>query len=303
MESPHIGRLTGRRCEPYKHNVRITPMRIPAATLVLLGGLLFLRHREVQRMEAEIGFLRERISQPRIPVIQPEPDAGSFPINWQDLARKQPHLGGDYAGMKTRIRLKQTLLNLSAGELAAALDDLLAADLAPGTRETYAWLLLGPLIQLVPETALERCIHSIRGSKGEVIYALTPALEAWARRDPQAAIAWFDAEVAAGTFLGKGLQETDLVHNRFERLLIAALVESDPPAARHRGLSMPLEVWSELLRSLGRDTVSPAGFASLVRDTIPSEKDRISLLGQPAYSLGRRKGYGGVSGYMDEIDV
>jgi len=296
--------LTRRHQKPEDGRVKIPSLRMSAAILVAAcAWMLHIRHAEKQQLAAEITELRERIAQPRIPVIQPLAEPMHSAIDWESLARTWPAFGDDYGIYKARIRLNQKLLHASADELSAALDDLLAADIPQRMFESYAWRIVEPLGQLDPELALAKCIHAVRHSDGAVLFPLGAAFEAWAWRDPQAAITWFDHEVEMGTFMDRSFHRTQPPEARFEHILLRVLIDTHPDVARQRIARIPEDLRRDYLREAARYGPCPIGYTAVLRDAIPAGYQRDVMFSWPVRHLVEQRGFDAVTEFMDAINA
>lgn len=263
--------------------------------------VLFIRHGEARRLEAEITELRERIVQPRIPVILPVADVSNDPVDWQNVARNWPAFGNDHGIWSAHVRMRHKLQQVPAEKLAAAVEDLAATELSAYDRERFGGMLFAPLAQLDPELALKKGIHAIRDTNGAVHHGLSRALESWARIDPNAASAWFDRELAAGTFMDRKLRQE--YPEIFEMRLINALIDVDPAAARKRMAQVPESNRDQCLSFLFDNTRSHVACATFARDMMPEGNHRDLKIARPARAIVIQKGYEGVEQYMREINA
>lgn len=290
------------RCRPHdKHHVKKNSMRICVGILLVLGMLLYVRHGEGRRLGVEIAELQKRIAEPRIPVISMPISNESTRFDWQETARNWPAFGDDYGTMKAYVRMRHALQHLSAEELAAAVDDLAAADISGYLRESFGTMLVEPLAQLDPELALKKSIHVIRDTDGGALHTLSVALEHCARRDPSAATAWFDHEVAAGTFMSRNLEES--YPSIFEMRLINGLIDTDPAAARKRIMLLPEDKRDSYLGFLGDKMRSHTAYAALVRGSLTEGSNRAFKIARPAGDIFLNEGYAGVTEYIREINA
>ncbi len=99
----------------------------------------------------------------------------------------------------------------------------------------------------------------------------------WLARDPAAATAWYESEVAKGTFDEKRGQNYRLQHIRlrqpFEAGFIRSLLISDPAAAESRMNQMPPEQRASFISSYFEASESdPTALVDLIRKTVSKEE-------------------------------
>ena len=194
---------------------------------------------------------------------------------------------------------------MSKEELAAAFDEIAALDFPAESREMLEQLIIGPLAEKDPEFALTKFIDRLQDNDGALSWQLSHAMQQWAKKDPTAAIAWFDRQIAAGKFDSKSLDGKSQSRIRFEGNLINVLLGSDPDAAGRRLGALPEDQRDEALSQFSFQQLEEEdqlAFAKLVRDQLP-EKDQAKALGQQASRLLGNEDYSKVTGFLDRIQA
>ena len=191
----------------------------PGVALVIGGGWLTWQHLTVASLETETARLQQRIAAARLPDRRSEATPAKSglsaatvidhgPIDWKSF-------GAGPVDSRTIMALSKRMDSMTQGELVAALDEIFTLDLPADRRPMLEQLLLRPLIRKDPELALTRYVEHLAGPYGALDFPLSDALREWAKRDAGKATAWFDQQVVAGTFAGKGLNDTRLL-DRFQ---------------------------------------------------------------------------------------
>ena len=157
-------------------------------------------------------------------------------IDWKDLAGKigQMRNGGGMPDMRAMMRMQRLLMDLSAEELAAQLDEIAGLDIEDAARKQLQGMILGVLAEKEPKLALERSGMQLGDENSGMYWQLSSALRKWADKEPAAAIAWLDKQIAAGKFESKSLDGKNQSLVRFEGALVGALLKTDPAAATAR---------------------------------------------------------------------
>ncbi len=94
----------------------------------------------------------------------------------------------------------------------------------------------------------------------------------WLARDPAAATAWYESEVAKGTF-DKTLGDNYRLRHPFEAGFITSLLTTDPAAAVNRMKQIPPEQRKELILSYLKASESdPKVLADLIRKTVNTKE-------------------------------
>ncbi len=271
------------------------------AFLSLFGAWIGIQFLFISRAENENEALRRMMAEDRKTTVpQPAADDGNA-IDWKLLSGNPAVRSGDYEGTRLRLRLQRRFQGWTVEQLTGAMDEIIAADIPQSFKENFAWKILEVLIQKDPELALVRYADGFETSEGSPLYPLAVAIKGWARKDPTSARAWFDGQVAAGTFIGKELKEGSSSRWNFETQLLTALIDSDPAAAIRL---VPELGRSEKARGLGDvaiEEVKAANFATVIRGTLDRPKDRALAFASAASPLATRRGYGSVTRFMEEI--
>ncbi len=289
----------------------------PVFALIVATAWLGSQRQAISRVETESAALRKQIASRSTTAEDPslatalapaKVAKGKEPLDWKKIAAQFSEMqqGGGMGDMRAMMRLQQRLQEMSKEELVAALEEIAALDLSDESRAMLEQLLIGPLIQKDPESALTRFIGRLEEQNGSMAWTLSNGLEQWAKKDPAKASAWFDAQIAGGKFDSKALDGKSRSRNQFEGALIQVLLGSDPAAAALRLGAMPEDQRSEVLSRHSFEQLKDeehVAFAELVRGQVP-EKDQARTLGQQATRLvGKEEGYEKVTKFMDRIDA
>jgi hypothetical protein len=185
------------------------------------------------------------------------------------------------------------------------LDEVAALDLPKESREMLEQMLIGPLAEKDPEYALTKFIDRLHDTAGVLSWQLSHAMQQWAKKDPAAAIAWFDRQIAAGKFDSKSLDGKSQPRIQFEGNLISVLLGSDPDAAGRRLGALPEDQRKEVLSRFSYQPLKEEeqfAFAKLVRDQLP-EEDQAKALGQQASRMLGNEDYSKVTAFLDRIQA
>lgn len=228
------------------------------------------------------------------------------PLDWKKVAAQFAEMRqtGGMTDMRTMMRLQQRLQSMTKEELVTAFDEIAALDLPEESHAMLEQMLIGPLVQKDPELALTKFIDRLGDDRGAMGWTLSNAMEQWAKKDPAAATAWFDQQIAAGKFESKSLDGVSKSRNQFEGALISILLSSDPEAAALRLGAMPEDQRDEVFTNGNFQLLkeeSQQAFAKLVRSQVP-EKDQARTLAQQA-SRFVADGYAKVTEFMNRIEA
>ncbi len=290
----------------------------PLVALVIVGGWIGTQRRSIATLEKESVLLRKHLaalssgSGPDAPSSKPKTAAklakSKEPIDWKKIAGQFAEMrqSGGMGDMRTMMRFQQRLQSMSKEELVAALDEIAALDLPAESRAMLEQMLIGPLVRKDPELALSRFTDRLQDDHGGMGWQLSNALQEWAEKDPAKAAAWFDRQIAAGTFDSKSLDGKSRSRNQFEGALIKVLLASDPAAAALRLGAMPEDQRGDVLSNFSARQLikeeDQMAFAKLVRDQVP-EKDQAETLAHQASRLVDDDGYAKVTGFLDRIEA
>ena len=285
---------------------------LPVITLVVAGAWIGSQRRSIATLEQESSLLQKQLCAARSAdeSARPKPNTSRKstqemePIRWQNIAGKITALqrGGD---MPDLTRFQQQLASLSRTELVAALDEIAALDLPPESRAILEGMLIGPLIEQDPELALTRFIGRLHDERSPLGGQLSAALTKWAEKDPEQATAWFDRQIAAGTFDSRTLDGRARSRTQFEGALIAVLLSSSPDSAARRLDALPEDQRAEVLKHHLPGSIKQEdllAFANLARRELPESEQIQSIAGQVS-RWASNDDYSAVTGYLDRINA
>ena len=226
------------------------------------------------------------------------------PLDWKKIAAQFAEMQcGGMGNMRSMIKFQQRLQEMSKEELVTALDKIAALDLPKESRDMLEQMLIGQLAQKDPEFAVTKFIDRIQAGDSSMSWQLASAMQQWAKKAPERAVAWFDQQTAAGKFDSKSLDGKSRTRLQFEGNLINTLLSSDPEAARRRLAGLPEEQRDEALTQGFFQPLKEedqAAFAKLVRDQLP-ETSQTETLAQKASSLARNENYSKVTEFLERI--
>ena len=287
----------------------------PLLALALVGAWLGTRRQAISSIERDSSVLRERIqaraSGASADALEARPDApgkstkSQEAIDWKKVAASFAEMrsGNGMQDMRASIRLQNRLQNFTKEQLVSALDEIAALDLADADRDQLEQMLIRPLLEKDPEFTLNRFIDRVQGEHSSVGWQLSHGLQKWVEKDAGAAIAWFDAQIAAGKFDSKSLDGKSQSRIQFEGSVISSLLASDAPAAWDRLGALPEDQRAEALSRFQFTSVKEEdqlAFADLVRDKIPAHEQG-SVLARQATQIVATADYDKVSDYFSRI--
>ena len=228
------------------------------------------------------------------------------PVDWKkivaQIAEKQS--GG---GLRSYLRIEGRFNALSKEKLASALDEIATVDMPEETRQEVQQLLLKSLCEKDPEYAVTRYFGLATDRHWSVSERLYDALAGWAGKNPVAATAWFDQQIAAGKFDSKSLDGSgpgfSFVRRQFEAALIVALNSTDPAAALARLKSLPEDQRLRSLAGYGIKDKDLLAYANLIRNGLPEKAQRYAFKYQIQDRIGRGKGYTEVTEFLNSIQA
>ncbi len=230
-------------------------------------------------------------------------------IVWKKMAEEllEMQRGGGMGDMRKMIRLQQQLQEMSREEWVAALDEIDALGLSVDEAAALERMLLEPLIEKDPELALTRNLATLKGEQDGNSWQLSEALRKWAVKDQDAATAWFDSQIAAGTFDSKSLDGNNRVRMQFEGRLIATMLATDADAASSRLAGLPTDqraaAAEQIFQGSQLKQKEHAAYAKMIREQIPVEK-QASLLSRPVFRMvNQEEGLSKVADYLSRIDA
>lgn len=259
----------------------------PVLALAICGTWIGSQRRSIANLERQSSQLRKEIEARKTG--DPTGDVGSRsstygketkgngPMDWKKIAAQLDELrnSGGMRDMRTTMRLSRQLMSMSRDELIAALDEIAALDLSESSRRVLESMLIGPLIEKDPEFALAKFIGRINEEKSGMRWQLSRAFGEWAKKNPAAATAWFDQQIAAGTFESKSLDGKSQQRMFFEGAIIGTMLASNPEAASLRIAALPEDQRREVLQNHVLNSLKEEdqlAYARLVRKSL-SEKD------------------------------
>jgi hypothetical protein len=262
-----------------------TPWILPGLALLVTGGWIASQKKSAATLEREITVITGRIHQARSmeDAESKSREAGEKArkendrkIDWKDLAGKMGQMrNGGIQDMRSMMRMQRMLLDLSAEELCAQLDEIAALDIEDSARKQLQGMILGALVEKSPKLALERFGDQAGDETGGMRWQLGPALRKWAETDPVAAAGWLDKRIAAGIFESKSLDGKSQSLVQFEGSLVGALLKTDAAAATARVAALTDAQREQFFQQgfffqLQKD--SEAAYAKLARDSMPADK-------------------------------
>ena len=287
----------------------------PILALAIGGGLVGAQRNSITELEAERAVLRKHIEaaesrpEPTRPEPRPgrtnQPDTDKETIDWKEMAEAFAEMQrtGGVSDMRKLMSFQTRLQGMDENELAAALEEIAKLELGEMESMMLESMLVMPLIQKDPELALTRFSDRIGNETSALGMQLASALGEWAKKDVTAATAWFDREIAAGTFDSKSLDGKSSARASFEGSLINALLGTNPKAAEARVAAMPADQRKEIFLNGGLTEMGVKdheAFASLVRSQIP-EDERNLVFGNEASSIAMRGDLEKVGEFLDRI--
>ena len=270
---------------------------IPLAVLLVTVTCLFLQHRSVTAMERDIAALQTLLAAPpahATPAPAPRPE----PIRWGQLTGKWPPDLWD--------RLRRQIAGMTKEEMIAALNEIAALDISRDLRRALESMFLEPLAAMDPELALTRFCGQFKTDRREEGSQQAKIFHQWAKQDLAAATAWFERQLAAGTFDPLALDGSSPARINFEGALVRVLLSSDPAAAARRMAAMSKKDRVLILWCCTHYTAVPeanqATFVRLAREQVPA-KDVGSLIASQAMNQLTRDSTANVLAYLDRIQA
>ena len=289
---------------------------LPTVALVLVASWIGSERRSTSLLDKRSSVLKEALaargsgSETDTAASKPKsPDQlakAKEPIDWKKIAAQMTEMrsSGGIGAMRTQLRFQQKFDALSKEELVSALDEIATLDMPDEARQTLQHLLLYPLCEKDPEYALSRYFGLLDEQNPMVSWRLTEALAGWAGKNPVAATAWFDQQIAAGKFDSKSLDGKSRARMRFEGSLIVALISTDPAAAVARLKSLPEDQRADSLQATGYSIkeADQLAYANLIRNGLP-EKAQAEAFESQIQSKLRGEGYTEVTEFLNRIQA
>jgi hypothetical protein len=294
------------------------PMHLlpPAAALVATGIWLGLQQRSISSLESQSVLLRQHIDAARAPApagggslaaarAKQAAEKNLETIDWKELAEAMAKAEGGIPDMRAMMKMQTKLMALEGAELIAALDEIAALDLGKQARQSLEGMLIGLLAQKDPKLVLERFLNHLNQPNGMMNWQLGHAFQQWAGKDGAAAVAWLDAQIAAGKFESKSLDGKSQARLQFEAAAVMALMANDPDAAGRRIAALPEDQRRELFQQgmmLNLKPGSEKAVAAMVRQHVP-ETERGHAFSSITTMMVHQGGLEKVGGFLDEIDA
>ena len=263
--------------------MKATPWLLPVITALAVGGWIASRRHAAATVERELTVLRERIqlakadadSDPhRRDADEKAANAKRRTVNWKEMASS---LGSGVRDgpeeIRMTIRMQRLLYDLSAEELCEELEKLAATDMDERARRQFEDMIFDALIEKDPKLALEHGGSRLMDERKS--WQMASALRKWAERDPTAAAAWMDQQIASGVFASKSLDGSNPAYQQYESGLVGALLKSDLQAAIKRLAGIPEELHAGVFNSGMFNQVDQAkegDFVTMVREAVGDSK-------------------------------
>ena len=291
----------------------------PAVALVVVAIWNVSQWRAVSASEDQERSLRNRIDTAKTAhasgtskssgsrSVKTKAASGSEPIDWKDMAARIREMEEDdgMGDFRMMMAFEKRVSEMNEEELLAALEEISQLGLDAEAKASLEEMLVVPLIEKDPELALTKFANRIPLDDDGVASELSTALGAWAKKDPVAAAAWFDKQIAAGTFDSKSLDGQSQIRMEFEAALVGELLESDMSAASQRIAALPDEQRREALEQISFSELSPAAqkaYAELVRGLVPQD-ERAGSFTHVISDLITDGGYAKVTSFLDDIQA
>jgi hypothetical protein len=228
-------------------------------------------------------------------------------IDWKQIATAQAtmHSGDGMPDMRAMVELQKTLRTLSVDEILTGLDEIQTLDLSETLKRQLEATLAGIFAEKDPQAALTRFAPRLSQGDGMINWQLASALKQWSAKDPAAAAAWMDQQIAAGTFQSKSLDGNNQTRIMFEASLIQSLISTDPAAAAARLTAIPEDQRAAVFGQPMFIQLKPGQskpLADLIRTQIPENLRADTLASLASHSV-HQGGFERVSGIMTEINA
>lgn len=291
--------------------MKANPWLLPGAALLVAGGWIAYGKQSAATLEQEIAVLTERIHMVKTAGDEESKAGGAGKdsrkakdgkIDWKDLSKKITEMrgGGGMGDMRTMMRLQRLLMEMSAEELGAQLDEIAALDLDDMAKKQLQGMILGVLADKDPKMVIERFGDEAADENSAGRWSVQMALGKWAEKEPAAAAAWLDKQIAEGKFESKSLDGKNQERIRFEGVLVAQLLKTDPAAASARVAGLPENQREDFFQQGFFFQVTPeseSSYTKLVRESMPADKVG-GVLANTAGNLAQQGGYERVDGFI-----
>jgi hypothetical protein len=166
-------------------------------------------------------------------------------------------------------------------------------------------MILNLISEKDPRMALERFVDEAGDENSSGVWQVRTALRDWSEKQPAAAAAWLDRQIAAGKFTNKSLDGKNHEHNRLEAVLVTALLKANPGAAAARVMALPEYQREDLFRQDYYFQVpadSEDSYAALVRETM-SPGNATAILAHAAGTMASMENYKRVDNFISSANV
>ncbi len=285
--------------------MKLNPWLFPGLAL-LAGGLWIGSQKNTARtLEQEITTIRERIRQAREMGNQDANTEGKAAgekekkVDWKGIAGKMRHTNGhSMPDMREMIRMQKLLLEMSPEQLAAQYHEIAGLEMEDPVRQTLQSMVIAVLTEKDPKFALELFGNQLGDQRSPAHWQLSHALGQWAEREPAAASAWLDGQIAAGKFESKSLDGKSESLLRIEKSLVEALLEKNPAEASARVKALPESQLEDFFRhGIQVEPESEQAYTKLVRECVPTDKIA-GVLAETAQQLSHQGDYERVDGFI-----
>jgi hypothetical protein len=297
---------------------KLIPWLLPAAALIASTLWISAQRRDLSAIESENQRIATHLAHARTDSTsatdpsqatrsRTTPFRNAKGIDWKQIATAQAtmHSGDGMPDMRAMVELQKTLRALSVDEILTGLDEIQTLDLSETLKLQLEATLAGIFAEKDPEAALTRFAPLLSQGDGMISWQLASALKQWSTKDPAAAIAWMDQQIAAGTFQSKSLDGNNRARLMFEASLIQSLISTDPAAAAARLTALPEEQRAGIFDQGMFIQLKPGQakpIADLIRTQIP-ENLRTHTLANIASHPVHQDGLERVSTILTEIDA
>lgn len=244
----------------------LPPLLAFGISAVYLGS----QHQKLTALEEQRRVMRERIAAVETGSLsnhQPEATAsdliskkearGPFldngTIDWVLLAElTASSQEGMPRNIKSIIKVQQKLLSMEVEDIQKSLKLIARLELSSKGRTALEMMLARVMIEKDPQKALVYYEKHLGENDSGMSYQLRDAFGNWARKDPIAALAWFDGKKAAGAFNSKELDPNAGSAQEFQAQVLGALLASDPAQVDARLQGLPKD---EIRRMLSNSSL------------------------------------------------
>ncbi|WAC19444.1 sigma-70 family RNA polymerase sigma factor [Luteolibacter sp. SL250] len=230
------------------------------------------------------------------------PMGGGKCIAWEKIGAMmtEKHISGRLVTMSTieDTSLDYLLGKLSVEGLVAELDEVAKVDMEETARIMIESSILYLLMKKDPAVVLALAEEKV--AKPRYSYMMKDAVLAMAKKDPVAAAAWLDRQVAEGKLETKRLDGKNPLRMRLEVALLEQMSVKDLEAASSRLEGMSPKTRMEVMGMIGElsiyDQASEAAYVGLARRHLTPEECR-KTLGIVAWNMESRR----VDSYLERI--